>query len=67
MKNIPLPKWLEWARQIQQLCQTGLAFSASEYDTQRYNRLTEIAAEITATRSDISKEKLTDNLLAHPV
>ena len=31
---------------IQQLCQTGIAFSESEYDTQRYNRLTEIAAEI---------------------
>jgi len=64
MKNNP--KWLEWAREIQQLCQTGLAFSESEYDTQRYKRLTEIAAEITASHSDISKKELTENFLAHP-
>ncbi len=35
MKDEILPKWLEWAREIQQLCQTGLAFSESEYETQR--------------------------------
>ena len=66
MKSKSIPKWLEWAREIQQLCQTGLAFSESEYDSQRYNRLTEIAAEITASHSDISKEELTENFLAHP-
>ena len=66
MKNQSIPKWLEWAREIQQLCQTGLAFSDCEYDTQRYNRLTEIAAEIAASHSDISKNELTENFLAHP-
>ena len=66
MKDKILPKWLEWAREIQQLCQTGLAFSESEYETQRYKRLAEIAAEITASHSHISKEELTENFLAHP-
>lgn len=66
MKNKTNPKWLKWAREIQQLCQTGLAFSESEYDTQRYKRLTEIAAEITASHSDTSKKELTENFLAHP-
>ncbi len=66
MEDKTLPNWLEWAREIQQLCQTGLAFSDSEYDTPRYKRLTEIAAEITAAHSDISKEGLTKNFLAHP-
>ncbi len=66
MKSKTLPKWLEWAREIQQLCQTGLAFSESEYDSQRYKRLIEIAAEITASHSDISKKELTENFLAHP-
>ena len=66
MKNKTNPKWLEWAREIQQLCQTGLAFSESEYDSQRYKRLTEIAAEIVATHSDICKKELTENFLAHP-
>lgn len=66
MKDKTLPKWLEWVREIQQLCQTGLAFSESQYDSQRYKRLTEIAAEIVASHSDISKEELTENFLAHP-
>jgi ADP-ribose pyrophosphatase YjhB (NUDIX family) len=66
MKEKTSPKWLEWAREIQQLCQTGLAFSASEYDTQRYKRLTGIAAEITASHSGISKEEIIENFLAHP-
>ena len=60
------PKWLKWAREIQQLCQTGLAFSNSDYDTQRYERLTEISAEITSHYSTIDKKQLLDNFLAHP-
>ena len=66
MKNKTNPKWLKWAREIQQLCQTGLAFSESEYDTQRYKKLTEIAAEITATHCNINTESLVDNFFAHP-
>lgn len=66
MKNKTNPKWLKWAREIQQLCQTGLAFSESKYDTQRYKKLTKIAAEITASHSDTSKKELTENFLAHP-
>jgi hypothetical protein len=42
------PQWLAWAREIQALCQTGLAFSKGPYDLQRYKRLMEIAAEIIA-------------------
>jgi len=62
----PFPKWLEWAREIQRLCQTGLAFSKSDYDAQRYKRLTEIAAEITSTYSNLDKEQLLNNFLGHP-
>lgn len=65
MKDKKLPKWLEWAREIQQLCQTGIAFSKSEYDAQRYKRLTEIAAEITAAQSNINTESLAETFLAH--
>lgn len=66
MKEKTLPKWLEWAREIQQLCQTGLTFSESEYESQRYKRLTEIAAEITAAQSNVNTESLTEIFLAHP-
>jgi ADP-ribose pyrophosphatase YjhB (NUDIX family) len=41
-----MPQWLAWAREIQALGQTGLAYSGTEYDTQRYQRLLEIASEI---------------------
>ncbi len=59
------PKWLEWAREIQQLCQTGLAFSESDYDTERYKRLTEIAAEITAGHTKFNKPELIDIFTSH--
>ena len=65
MKEKTSPKWLEWAREIQQLCQTGLAFSTSDYETLRYKRLTEIAAEITATQTNVNKEALVETFLTH--
>jgi hypothetical protein len=40
------PRWLEWAREIQSLSQTGLTYSETDYNVQRYRRLMEIAAEI---------------------
>ncbi len=40
------PRWLEWAREIQALAQTGNQYALNEYQRQRYNRLIEIAAEI---------------------
>lgn len=61
-----LPKWLEWAREIQALSQTGLAFSQSEFDTQRFTRLMEIAAEITSTYSLFDKDMLMDNFMSQP-
>jgi len=48
MSENDAPPWLAWAREIQAISQTGLTFSDSEYEIQRYQRLMEIAAEITA-------------------
>ncbi len=59
-----MPRWLEWAREIQQLCQTGLAFSKSNYETERYNRLTEIASEIVNSQTNLSKENLVKSFMA---
>ncbi len=66
MKKDKLPKWLEWAREIQALSQTGLAFSQSEYDTERFTRLMEIAAEITSAHSNYETDELLKNFLAQP-
>jgi ADP-ribose pyrophosphatase YjhB (NUDIX family) len=60
------PFWLRIAREIQSLAQTGLAFSETHYDTERYRRLTEIAAEITARSSDLEEENLIRHFLALP-
>jgi len=60
------PRWLEWAREIQALSQTGLTFSSSDYETQRYTRLAEIAAEIVQHHSGVSKESLLNDFLMQP-
>jgi ADP-ribose pyrophosphatase YjhB (NUDIX family) len=59
-------RWLEWAREIQALGQTGLTFSKNEYDIQRFQRLMEIAAEIIATHTQLPKEPVLQNFLAQP-
>jgi len=61
-----MPQWLVWAREIQALAQTGLAFSEGDYDRQRYQRLSAIAAEITAMHSSLGKEDLERSFLLQP-
>ncbi len=45
------PSWLLWARELQALAQTGLAFSADPYDLERYRRVRAIAAAMVAEGS----------------
>lgn len=40
------PKWLEWAREIQAIAQTGDHYADNHYQHERYQRLLEIAAEM---------------------
>ena len=54
------PRWLEWAREIQALSQTGLHFAENEYQRERYQRLIEIAAEIFSQSSDLKYQPLLD-------
>ncbi len=61
-----LPRWIAWAREIQSLSQTGLAFSKGTYDIQRYTRMTEIAAEITESQTGIPAEVLLENFMRQP-
>lgn len=60
------PKWLEWAREIQQLSQTGLAFATTEYEIQRYTRLYEIAAEMVEMSTFLPRDELVENFSAQP-
>jgi ADP-ribose pyrophosphatase YjhB (NUDIX family) len=61
-----IPQWLEWAREIQSLSQTGITFAHSEFDVERYKRLTEISAEIIEHFTEWPKEKLLAEFLAQP-
>jgi ADP-ribose pyrophosphatase YjhB (NUDIX family) len=58
MSETVVPRWLKWAREIQAVSQTGLTYASSEYETQRYKRLTEIAAEIVQDHAGLPKERL---------
>lgn len=66
MNQDKMPPWLEWAREIQGLCQTGLAFASTDYETQRYTRLSEIAVEIVASQTNESRETLVEIFSAQP-
>ncbi len=46
------PDWLEWAREVQAIAQTGLAFNPNQYDRERYEALQALAARMMAARSD---------------
>jgi ADP-ribose pyrophosphatase YjhB (NUDIX family) len=60
------PRWLEWAREIQALSQTGLTYNDDDYNVQRYQRLMEIAAEIVQSHTGLPKDPLVENFLAQP-
>jgi ADP-ribose pyrophosphatase YjhB (NUDIX family) len=66
LKDIPLdqdcqpPRWLEWAREIQALAQTGYHYSTDNYNRERYVRLAEIAAEIISSYSQLAFQPLVE-------
>jgi ADP-ribose pyrophosphatase YjhB (NUDIX family) len=45
------PDWLIWARELQALAQTGLAFSANPYDRERYEMLRALASRMMAAQT----------------
>jgi ADP-ribose pyrophosphatase YjhB (NUDIX family) len=52
------PRWLEWAREIQALAQTGYHYAENDFQRERNKRLLEIAAQIATGNSDIPYEPL---------
>lgn len=46
-------QWLDWAKRIQALSQSGLAFSKDIYDRERYEELQKISAEMIAAHSEL--------------
>lgn len=54
------PQWLEWAKELQFLAQTGLTYSKDVFDIERFERRREISAEIISAQSELSLEKVKD-------
>lgn len=52
------PQWIKWARELQAISQTGNHFATSDYDRERYQRISEIAAEIFSKQGDIEGSKI---------
>lgn len=53
-----VPRWLTWAREIQAIGQSGLAYDPPLYDRERYERLVSLAAEIAAEHSGLPRSSL---------
>jgi len=66
MEKEQIPKWIKIAREIQQLSQTGAAFAVTDYEKNRYKRLTEITAEIIEHHTELEKEAVQKVLMEHP-
>jgi ADP-ribose pyrophosphatase YjhB (NUDIX family) len=53
------PDWLPWARELQGIAQTGLAFARDPYDRERYEQLRALAARVVAARGFIAESDAT--------
>ena len=54
------PNWLEWARRLNALAQTGLTFAENPYDIERYTAIRTIAAEMIAHGSGGDTSRVLD-------
>lgn len=52
------PKWLEWAKKIEAIAQTGLTYVKDVYDRERYEELRDLSVEILAEYTNVSHEKI---------
>jgi ADP-ribose pyrophosphatase YjhB (NUDIX family) len=50
------PKWLKWARALQAIAQNGLTYTSNGFDTERYEAVRAIAAEMMASGSELESE-----------
>ncbi len=58
--EITPPRWLEWARELAAMAQTGLVYAADPYDIARYERMRSIAAEMIASNSQADYRRVLD-------
>jgi ADP-ribose pyrophosphatase YjhB (NUDIX family) len=54
------PDWLVWAREIQAIAQTGLAFTKDPYDVERYHALRALSVRIMAAHTGLDSAVIAD-------
>jgi ADP-ribose pyrophosphatase YjhB (NUDIX family) len=64
--NNILPQWLIWAREIQALAQTGETYAENEWQSGRYQRLMEIAAEIVSEHVNLPVDPIIESFKLQP-
>lgn len=47
------PKWLDWAKKLQAIAQTGLEYANNEFDRERYLAIRQIAIEMASEQSGV--------------
>jgi ADP-ribose pyrophosphatase YjhB (NUDIX family) len=60
------PQWVEWARRLRTMAQTGLTYTRDPYDIERYRAIADIAVEMMAIGSETDLAVVRD-LFAHAV
>ncbi|VEP17635.1 putative ADP-ribose pyrophosphatase YjhB [Hyella patelloides LEGE 07179] len=50
-------KWIEWARELQAISQTGLHYATGQFDRERYRRIEAISSEILANYTNLSVDE----------
>lgn len=54
------PKWLEWAKQLQSIAQTGLAYSKDVYDLERFELIRKISIDMLAHHTNVETTVIKD-------
>jgi len=66
MQHTPHTPWLEWAREIQAMSQTGLAFAQTHYEYTRYHRLLELAAQMVSAQTQLPADEILTTFQVQP-
>ena len=60
------PEWLKIARELHTMSQVGLEHAQNGFETERYERLRELAAEIVSKQSTLSEEEVQESFAMQP-
>lgn len=58
--HIVEPKWLEWAKQLQAIAQTGLTYASDPFDIERYELIRKISVDIMNQYTKVEPQTIVD-------